>query len=69
MKGRVPKQALVFPSTVGYKKSSLRLQATQSARLIVIENNSVTNNSRHMNNGVTSTIGHKNNRLRNAAHE
>jgi hypothetical protein len=51
MKGRVQKQALVFPSTVGYKKSSLRLQATQRARLIVIENNRVTTTI-----GVTRTI-------------
>jgi hypothetical protein len=56
-------QALGFSSTVRYKKSSLRLQATQSARLILLQNNRVMRTIEVTeNNKVTWTISHTNNR-------
>jgi hypothetical protein len=61
---------LVVSSTVGYKKSSLRLCATYGRDFIVNENNKVTTTI-----GVTTTIvvtrtmGHKNNRVLGLSHK
>jgi hypothetical protein len=66
---------LVVSSTVGYKKSSLRLCATYGRDFIVNENNRVTTTidvtttmdvTRTM---VTRTIGHGNNESRELSHE
>jgi hypothetical protein len=61
---------LLSLSTIGYKKSSLRLCATYGRDFIVSKNNSITTTidvTTTMD--VTGTIGHENNRVLGLSHE